>query len=263
MKNLEKGCFKIFFYPFIFRIFVRAGRRCPAFLFMKIDQYIANCGYVSRRKAKELIDEKRVFVNDKLANFSTKYNEGDKVVVDAEELVLKQRPPVYLAYHKPRGVICTTEKISGNIIDAIKYPEAIYPVGRLDKDSEGLILMTNEGPMIDRIANAANGHEKEYLVTLNMPVRDKFLQEIEEGIKIMGEMAKPCKVWVEPGTKRLFRIILTQGMNRQIRRMCNAYDYQVIKLQRLRVMNITLDKLKPGEWRVLSADELTKLKEAL
>jgi len=168
-----------------------------------------------------------------------------------------------LAYHKPKGVVCTTEKIAGNIIDAIKYPEAIYPVGRLDKDSEGLILMTNEGPMIDRIANAAHGHEKEYLVTLNMPIRPTFLDEISEGIKIMGEMTKPCKVWPEPGTKRLFRIILTQGMNRQIRRMCNAYDYQVIKLQRLRVMNIHLDKLKPGEWRVLTADELNKLKEAL
>ena len=117
--------------------------------------------------------------------------------------------------------------------------------------------------MIDRIANAANWHEKEYLVTLNMPIRSKFLDEISEGIKIMGELTKPCKVWPEPGTKRLFRIILTHGMNRQIRRMCNAYDYQVIKLQRLRVMNIHLDKLKPGEWRVLTADELNKLKEAL
>lgn len=230
---------------------------------MKIDQYIANCGYASRRKAKELIEEKRVLVNGKLANFSTKYAAGDQVMVDSDLLIYKEKEPVYLAYHKPKGVVCTTEKIAGNIIDAIKYPEAIYPVGRLDKDSEGLILMTNEGPMIDRIANAANGHEKEYLVTLNMPIRSKFLDEISEGIKIMGEMTKPCKVWPEPGTKRLFRIILTQGMNRQIRRMCNAYDYQVIKLQRLRVMNIQLDKLKPGEWRVLTADELNKLKEAL
>jgi 23S rRNA pseudouridine2604 synthase len=253
----------ILFYLVHFHYLCVSRTPCPAFLFMKIDQYIANCGYASRRKAKDLIEEKRVTVNGKIANFSTRFNPGDKVMVDEDVLVYKEREPVYLAYHKPKGVVCTTEKITGNIIDAIKYPEAIYPVGRLDKDSEGLILMTNEGPMIDRIANAANGHEKEYLVTLNMPVRSKFLDEVSAGIEIMGEMTKPCKVWVEPGTKRLFRIILTQGLNRQIRRMCNAYDYQVLKLQRLRVMNITLDGLKPGEWRKLSPDELSKLKEAL
>lgn len=233
------------------------------FCFMKVDQFIANSGFTSRRKAKDLIEEKRVLVNGKIANFSTKYQPGDKVLVDNVEIKHIERAPVYLAYHKPRGIICTTEKISGNIIDAINYPETIYPVGRLDKDSEGLILMTNEGPMIDRIANAANGHEKEYLVTLNLPVRTKFLAEIAQGIEIMGEMTKPCKVWIEPGTKRLFRIVLTQGMNRQIRRMCNAYDYQVIKLQRLRVMNITLDKLKPGEWRQLTQLEVDSLKAAL
>jgi 23S rRNA pseudouridine2604 synthase len=135
----------------------------------------------------------------------------------------------------------------------------VYPVGRLDKDSEGLILLTNQGELIDKIANAAHGHEKEYVVTLNLPVRNQFLKEIMEGITIQGETTKPCVASLEPGTKRVFRIILMQGLNRQIRRMCNAYDYQVIKLQRVRVMNIALGKLKPGEWRDLTREELDVL----
>jgi 23S rRNA pseudouridine2604 synthase len=223
---------------------------------MKIDQYIASVGFTSRRKAYDLIAEKKVSVNGKLATYSTRFKEGDKVEVEGVLVEHKERKPVFLAYYKPRGIVCTTEKIPGNIIDAIKYTEKIYPVGRLDKESEGLILLTNQGPMIDKIANAANGHEKEYLVTLNMPVRQKFLDEISEGIEIMGEQTKPCKVWTEPGTKRLFRIVLTQGLNRQIRRMCNVYDYQVIRLQRLRVMNIELGKMKLGEIRELTQEEL-------
>jgi 23S rRNA pseudouridine2604 synthase len=226
---------------------------------MKIDKYISYCGYTSRRKAFDLIEEKRVLVNGKVATFSTKYNEGDVVMIDGVELKPKVFVPTFIAYHKPKGIICTTEKITGNIVDAIKHPEKIYPVGRLDKESEGLILLTNQGELIDKIANAAHGHEKEYIVTLNMPVRTQFLKEIAAGITIHGEETKPCVVSVEPGTKRLFRIILTQGLNRQIRRMCNAYDYQVLKLQRVRVMNITLDKLKPGEWRDLTEAELKGL----
>jgi 23S rRNA pseudouridine2604 synthase len=230
---------------------------------MKLDKYIALAGLTSRRKAYDLISEGKVFVNGRKATHSTKYNEGDKVLVDDAEVIAKPFVPVYLAYHKPKGIVCTTEKIEGNIIDAVNYPGTVYPVGRLDKDSEGLILLTNHGEMIDEIANAANGHEKEYLVTLNLPVRKQFLKEISEGIEIQGERTRPCKVMPEPGTKRLFRIILTQGMNRQIRRMCNAYDYQVIRLQRLRVMNIALGKLKPGEWRKLTEEELEKLTRML
>jgi 23S rRNA pseudouridine2604 synthase len=230
---------------------------------MKLDKYIALTGFTSRRKAYDLISEGRVIVNGRKATHSTKYNEGDKVLVDDAEVIAKPFVPVYLAYHKPKGIVCTTEKIEGNIIDAVNYPGTVYPVGRLDKDSEGLILLTNHGEMIDKIANAANGHEKEYLVTLNLPVRKQFLKEISEGIEIQGERTRPCQVMPEPGTKRLFRIILTQGMNRQIRRMCNAYDYQVIRLQRLRVMNIALGKLKPGEWRKLSQEELEKLTRML
>jgi 23S rRNA pseudouridine2604 synthase len=228
---------------------------------MKIDKYIALSGYTSRRKAYDLIEEKRVSVNGKKASFSTKVNEGDKVEIDGKALELKPFKPIFLAYNKPKGIICTTEKIAGNIVDAIRHPERIYPVGRLDKDSEGLILLTNQGEMIDKIANAAFGHEKEYMVTLNMPVRKQFLEEIQAGVKIFGEQTKPCKAWIEPGTKRIFRIILTQGLNRQIRRMCNAYDYQVLKLVRLRVMNIGLGNLKTGEWRELTARELKELME--
>ncbi len=230
---------------------------------MKIDKYIGQSGYTSRRKAFTLIEENRVKVNNKIANFSTKVNKGDIVLIDEVELKAKEFVPVYIAYHKPKGIICTTEKIKNNIVDAIKHPETIYPVGRLDKDSEGLILLTNHGEVIDKIVNSEFGHEKEYLVTLNLPVREKFLKEITEGIEILGERTKPCVANLEPNTKRIFRIILTQGLNRQIRRMCNAFDYQVLKLQRLRIMHITLGQLKPGEWRNLTEQELTKLFEII
>lgn len=226
---------------------------------MKIDKYIGHSGYTSRRKACVLIEEKRVLVNNKVANFSTKVSEGDVILIDGIELKAKEFVPTYIAYHKPKGIECTSEKIANNIIDAIGHSEAIYPVGRLDKDSEGLILLTNHTEIIDKIANSEYGHEKEYIVTLNLPVRKQFLNEISEGIEIQGEKTKPCKVSLEPNTKRVFRITLTQGLNRQIRRMCNAFDYQVIKLQRVRVMHIVLGKLKPGEWRDLTEAELAEL----
>lgn len=226
---------------------------------MKMDKYIALNGYTSRRKAYDLIGEKRVEVNGKTATYSTAYKEGDVVKIDGVLLKIKKFVPTLIAYYKPKGIICTTEKIQGNIVDAIKHKEMIYPVGRLDKDSEGLILLTNQGELIDKIANASFGHEKEYVVTLNLPVRTGFLKEIREGIDLNGEHTKPCEAKLEPGTKRIFRIVLTQGMNRQIRRMCNAYDYQVLKLQRVRVMNINLGKLKPGEWRDLTETEIEEL----
>lgn len=225
----------------------------------KIDKFLSKSGFCSRRKAFDFIDEKRVIVNGKTANFSTKVKSGDKITVDGQLIEAKEFIPVYIAYHKPKGIICTTEKIEGNIIDAINFHEKIYPVGRLDKDSEGLILLTNHGEIINKISHAEEGHEKEYIVTLNLPVRKKFLDEISSGIEILGQTTKPCKTGLVPGTKRIFKIILTQGLNRQIRRMCNAYDYQVIKLQRIRVMNIELGKLKPGEWRHLSDEELQSL----
>lgn len=226
---------------------------------MKVDKYIGQSGYTSRRKAYELIEAKRVLVNGKLATFSTKIKEGDVILIDGEELKKKEFIPTYIAYNKPKGIECTSEKIENNIIDAIGHSQAIYPVGRLDKDSEGLILLTNHGEIINKIGNSKFEHEKEYIVTLNLPVRSAFLKEISEGIEIQGVKTKPCVVSREPNTKRIFRIVLTQGLNRQIRRMCNAFDYQVIKLLRVRVMNIKLDKLKVGEWRDLTQEELSEL----
>jgi 23S rRNA pseudouridine2604 synthase len=232
---------------------------------MKVDKYIGHAGYTSRRKAYALIEEKRVMVNGKIATFSTKIKEGDEILIDGEKLIPKPFVPTYIAYHKPKGIECTSEKIKNNIIDAIGHTEKIFPVGRLDKDSEGLILLTNHAEIMDRITNSKYEHEKEYIVTLNLPVRTQFLNEIREGVLLAGEKekTKPCIANREPGTKRIFRIILTQGLNRQIRRMCTAADYQVIRLQRVRVMNILLGKLKPGEWRDLTEVELSELLGAL
>jgi len=174
-----------------------------------------------------------------------------------------QRKSIYIAYNKPVGIICTREKIEGNIIDAINFPEKIIPIGRLDKDSEGLILLTNDGTIINKIIHPDFEHEKEYIVTLNLPLRNQFLKLMENGVNIGDAITKPCKIKAEPDTKRLFRIVLKQGLNRQIRRMCNVFHYQVIKLERVRIMNVKLGKLKSGEWRYLSEEELKELLEKL
>jgi len=166
---------------------------------------------------------------------------------------------IYIAYNKPAGIVCTTEKTEGNIIDAIKHKENIIPIGRLDKDSEGLILLTNNGAIINRIIHPDFEHEKEYVVTLNLPLRNQFLKDMAHGVNIGDATTKSCKIKLEPNTKRVFRIVLKQGLNRQIRRMCTALDYQVIKLQRVRIMNIKLGKLKVGEWRELTEDEVYDL----
>jgi 23S rRNA pseudouridine2604 synthase len=226
---------------------------------MKIDKYIGHSGYTSRRKAYTLIEEKRVMVNGKIATFSTKVKDNDIVLIDGKEMEAKPFVATYIAYNKPKGIESTTEKTPHNIIDAINHIEKIYPIGRLDKDSEGLILLTNHSNIIDKITNSRHEHEKEYIVTLNLPVRKQFLKDISEGVEISGERTKPCVVSLEPDAKRIFRITLTQGLNRQIRRMCTAFGYQVIKLQRVRVMNIKLGKLKVGEWRDLTEGELNVL----
>lgn len=171
---------------------------------------------------------------------------------------------IIIAYNKPKGIVCTTEKVENNIIDAINYPEKLLPVGRLDKDSEGLILLTNDGSIIHKIIHPDFEHEKEYIVTVNLPLRNQFLKEMATGVNIgAGEITKPCIIKPEPGTKRVFRIILKQGLNRQIRRMCNVFGYQVLKLQRVRIMHIALNDLKIGVYRELSEDEIKKLRENL
>lgn len=171
----------------------------------------------------------------------------------------QQNKFIYIAYNKPVGIVCTTEKIEGNIIDAIKHPEKIIPIGRLDKDSEGLILLTNDSSIINKIIHPDFEHEKEYVVTLNLPLRNQFLKDIAAGVNIGDAITKPCKIKAEPNARRIFRIVLKQGLNRQIRRMCNLFKYQVIKLERVRIMNIKLGKLKTGEWRDLSEEELNEL----
>lgn len=170
---------------------------------------------------------------------------------------------VYIAYNKPAGIICTTEKVEGNIIDAIQYPGKIIPVGRLDKDSEGLILLTNDSGIINKIIHPDFEHEKEYVVTLNLPLRNQFLKQMAVGVNIGDAITKPCSIKAEPNAKRIFRIILKQGLNRQIRRMCAVLDYQVIKLERVRIMSIKLGNLKTGEWRKLTEEELKKLMNEL
>ncbi len=170
---------------------------------------------------------------------------------------------VYIAYNKPIGIICTTEKLEDNIIDAIKHAEKIIPIGRLDKDSEGLILLTNDGSIINKIIHPDFEHEKEYIVTLNLPLRNQFLKQMAEGVNIGDALTKSCIIKAEPNAKRIFRIVLKQGLNRQIRRMCNVFNYQVIKLQRVRIMNIKLGNLKIGEWRNLSEEELHNLLNSL
>ncbi|OFY84303.1 MAG: hypothetical protein A3F72_14890 [Bacteroidetes bacterium RIFCSPLOWO2_12_FULL_35_15] len=168
---------------------------------------------------------------------------------------------IYIAYNKPLGIICTTEKVEGNIIDAIGHKEKLLPIGRLDKDSEGLILLTTNNAIINKIIHPDFEHEKEYIVTLNLPLRNQFLKQIAEGVNIGDAITKPCSITAEPNTRRVFRIVLKQGLNRQIRRMCNLFDYQVIKLQRTRIMNIKLGNLKTGAWRNLTELEVTKLLE--
>lgn len=230
---------------------------------MKVDKYIGHSGFTSRGKAYDLIGKKKITVNGKLATYSTNIHEGDVVLVDGVDIRTGIFVPTYIMYNKPKGIECTSEKIPGNIIDAVAHPRKIHPVGRLDKDSEGLMLLTDHKEIIDKIANPKYDHEKEYVVTLNLPVRKQFLEEISAGIELDGKKTKPCKATLEPGTKRVFRIVLTQGLNRQIRRMCNSYGYQVVKLQRVRIMNISLGKLQLGQWRDLTQEELSKLLDTL
>lgn len=166
---------------------------------------------------------------------------------------------IIIAYNKPSGIVCTTEKVEGNIIDAVRHPQPLIPIGRLDKDSEGLILLTDTGSIINKIINPDFGHDKEYEVTVNLPLRNRFLKEMEAGVNIGDAITLPCKAVAVTNTRRSFRIVLQQGLNRQIRRMCTTLGYQVIKLQRVRVINIQLGKLKLGEWRQLTEAEVSEL----
>ena len=224
---------------------------------MRLNKYISETGVCSRREADKWIDAGRVTCNGNPAALGTQVGEGDVVCIDGQPIGAKKKQ-IYIALNKPVGVTCTTEAhIEDNIIDHVGFPERIFPVGRLDRDSEGLILLTNNGDIVNEILRSENNHEKEYLVTVDRPITDLSLRMLAGGVKIMGELTKPSKV--ARVNAQSFRIILTQGLNRQIRRMCSALGYKAQRLQRVRIMNIHLGNLRPGQWRHLSSAELAGL----
>ena len=220
---------------------------------MRLNKYISETGLCSRREADKWIDAGRVTCNGQLAALGTRVVDGDEVCIDGEPIGAKKKQ-IYLALNKPVGVTCTTEaEVEDNIIDLVGYPERIFPIGRLDKDSEGLILLTNNGDIVNEILRSENNHEKEYIVTVDRPITDLALKMMAGGVKIMGELTKPCRV--SRVDRESFRMILTQGLNRQIRRMCSALGYRAQRLQRVRIMNIRLGALAPGQWRHLTEPE--------
>jgi 23S rRNA pseudouridine2604 synthase len=224
---------------------------------MRLNKYISESGVCSRREADKWIEAGRVTLNGQPASLGTQVAAGDEVRIDGDAIGVKKKQ-VYIALNKPAGIICTTEPhIEDNIIDHVGYPERIFPVGRLDRDSEGLILLTNDGDIVNEILRSENNHEKEYLVTVDRPITDLSLSMLADGVKIMGELTKPSKV--ARVNAQSFRIILTQGLNRQIRRMCSALGYKAQRLQRVRIVNIHLGNLRPGQWRHLTSAELAEL----
>jgi 23S rRNA pseudouridine2604 synthase len=224
---------------------------------VRLNKYISETGVCSRREADKWIEAGRVTCNGELAVLGTRVSDGDEVCVDGKRVGIKKHQ-IYIALNKPVGVTCTTEAhIEGNIIDLIGHAERIFPIGRLDKDSEGLILLTNNGDIVNEILRSENNHEKEYIVTVDRPITDLSLRMMADGVKIMGEITKPCKV--SRVNEKTFRMILTQGMNRQIRRMCSALGYRAQRLQRVRIINIDLGALSPGKWRELNEAEIAGL----
>lgn len=224
---------------------------------MRLNKYISQTGVCSRREADKWINAGRVTCNGRIAELGTRIVEGDEVCIDGEPIGAKKRQ-IYIALNKPVGITCTTEAhIEDNIIDLVGYPERIFPIGRLDKDSEGLILLTNNGDIVNEILRSENNHEKEYIVTVDRPITDLSLKMMASGVKIMGVLTKPCQV--SRIDRESFRMILTQGLNRQIRRMCSALGYKAQRLQRVRIMNVHLGTLGPGQWRHLTDAELAGL----
>lgn len=232
---------------------------------IRLNKFISDSGYCSRREADKLIEQNRVTVNGKRPGLGTKCIPGDEIWVDGKRIKMRAVTPagrVYIAYHKPVGITCTTERsVQGNIIDAVRHKKRIFPIGRLDKDSEGLIFLTSDGDIVNKILRAENAHDKEYIVTVDKPVSGQFAELMAKGIPMLGTVTKPCKVNIVG--RFVFRIILTQGLNRQIRRMCEHLGYEVKKLKRTRIMNVQLGALKPGQWRDLTHAELEALHKAV
>ena len=224
---------------------------------MRINKFLAETGITSRRGADKWIEEGRVTINGELATVGSKVEDGDSVCVDGKQ-VQREEKLVYIALNKPVGITSTTERhIEGNVVDFVNHPLRIFHIGRLDKDSEGLLLLTNDGDIVNEILRAENHHEKEYVVQVDKPLTDQFLKKMASGVEILDTKTLPCKV--EKVSSHVFKIILEQGLNRQIRRMCSALGYSVRRLQRIRVMNIHLGSLKVGQWRDLTEKEQKEL----
>ncbi|GAA0071458.1 hypothetical protein UT300003_29820 [Clostridium sardiniense] len=227
----------------------------------RLNKYISETGICSRREADKLIESGRVTINGVKATMGTKVSKGQVVKVDGKK-ISKEEELVYIVLNKPVGITCTTEsKIRGNIVDFVGHSKRIFPIGRLDKDSQGLILLTNDGDIVNKILRAGNNHEKEYIVTVDKKITNEFIKGMSSGVRILGTITKEC--FVKKEDDYTFRIILTQGMNRQIRRMSEALGYEVKKLKRIRIMNINLGDLKIGKWRDLTRKELVGLNDLI
>nr|WP_320120333.1 pseudouridine synthase [uncultured Marinifilum sp.] len=225
--------------------------------YTRLNKAIAETGYCSRREADKLIEKRKVKVNGKLAEMGVKVTREDEISVRGEVLTKVARN-IYLVFNKPIGITCTTDlRIKGNIISYINYPERIFPIGRLDKPSDGLIFMTNDGDIVNKILRSRNNHEKEYIVTVNKKISSDFIKKMSNGVPILDTVTKKCRV--TRVNNYTFKIILTQGLNRQIRRMCEFLGYEVTSLRRLRIMNISLGNLKPGKYRSFTKKELKDL----
>ena len=229
---------------------------------VRINKYFSEIGYCSRREADKLIEQRRITINGIVAEMGTKVSASDEIRLDGKLIAGKDNKSVYLAFNKPRGIVCTTDTLreKDNIIDYINYPERIFPIGRLDKDSQGLILLTNDGDIVNKILRARNNHEKEYLVTVKQPITKSFIQKMRNGVPILDTVTRKCLV--EKIDNYSFRITLTQGLNRQIRRMCEYLGYSVRTLERHRIMNIKLDT-PIGKWRHLTKGELDEINQLL
>ena len=229
----------------------------------RINKYLSEVGFCSRRAADKLIEEGKVTINGEITEIGSKVEEGDQVEVEGQKIIKStKQKKIYLAFNKPIGIVCTTDRRvePDNIIDFIKYPKRIFPIGRLDKPSEGLIFLTNDGDIVNKILRARNNHEKEYIVSVNRPINKDFIQSMSNGVEILDTITKNCFV-KQLGQKKI-KIILTQGLNRQIRRMCESLGYRVMSLKRVRIMNIKLD-VPTGKYREFTKEELTELNRLL
>ncbi|WP_111979016.1 23S rRNA pseudouridine(2604) synthase RluF [Algibacillus agarilyticus] len=227
----------------------------------RLNKYISETGFCSRRDADRFIEKGRVTVNGKLPELGTKVTDDDDIKIDDKPLKAKPKQ-VYIAYNKPVGITCTTDSlVEDNIVKAIRYHERIFPIGRLDKPSEGLIFLTNEGDIVNKILRAGNQHEKEYIVTVDKPITKDFINKMANGLPILDTITKKCRV--EQISSRTFKMVLTQGLNRQIRRMCEYLEYHVRTLKRVRIMNVELGDLQAGEWRHLTADEMAEINDSI